>query len=273
MSVEIPSNKININEREQKLKQGVDRFKTLMAEKFKNDDLIRVNRALELMLQVHLPQKDRSDGKPYAQHPLEVAEKVMEISDNLTPDLIVSALLHDSIEDMPEIIFAKRANRKYPDHNYQLKITEDLKKKYFQILRDWSFKEIEHDYGPKVLYYLYNLTNHDFDSLVEELPELSAEEKIEFKNQAYASHVEDIINDSDLCLLKYADFSSNVDLKSLPNKSEKYFKLKRKYSSIIPIFINRLKKIDKSHQLYTRKDSIIKDLETIYQKQYNSGRQ
>lgn len=269
MSVEILSNQMDIDEREKKLRQEIDEFKFLITEKFKDQKLSKINEALDLMLEIHLPQKDRSDGDPYAKHPLEVAKKVLEVGDNLTADLVISALLHDSAEDMPEILFAKRANRKFPNQNYEFKISEEVKKKYLTILRDWSFKELEEQFGPKVVYCLRHLTNHDFDSLVEEIPELSAEEKIEFKNQAYASHVEDIIEDPDLCLLKYADFSKNIDLKSLPSESEKYFKLKRKYSSVIPIFINKLKMITEKHQLYNRKELLIQELEDMYQRQYN----
>jgi hypothetical protein len=269
MSVEILSNQLDIDEREKKLRQNIDNFKLLIAEKFKDEELSKINKALELMLEIHLPQKNRSDGEPYAKHPLEVAEKVLEISDNLSANLVVSALLHDSAEDMPEILFAKRANRKFPNHNYELKLSEKIKKNHLNILREWSFKELEEKFGPKVAYYLRALTNHDFDSLVEELPDLAAEEKIEFKNQAYAAHVEEIIGDPELCLLKYADFSKNIDLKNLPSEGEKYFKLKRKYASVIPIFINKLKMITEKHQLYKRKESIIQELEDVYQKQYN----
>lgn len=268
MSVEIPENKIMINEREQRIQETLDNFKLLIAEKFNNNDLIKINKALKLMQEVHLPQKDRSDGKPFAEHPLEVAQKVIEMGADLKPDLIVAALLHDSIEDMPEILFAKRANRKFPNHNYDFTITQQTKKNYLHIFKDWSFKEIKEQFGPKVVYYLYNLTNHDFDSLVEELPSLSAEEKIDFKNEAYASHVVEIIKDSNLCLLKYADFSTNIDLKSIPTGDEKYFKLKRKYASVIPIFINQIKMIDNDHQLFNHKELIIRNLEKIYLEQY-----
>jgi len=165
---------------------------------------------------------------------------------------------------MPEVLFAKRANRKFPNRGYNIKINEQVKKNHLPVLRDWSFKEIKQQFGPKILYYIQNLTNHDFDSLAEDLNNLSDEEKIDFKNQAYASHVEEIITDPDLCLLKYADFSKNIDLKNLPLESEKYFRLKRKYSSVIPIFISRLKMITEDHQLYSRKDLIIKNLEDVY---------
>jgi hypothetical protein len=269
MSVEILSNQANIDERERKLKQSIDEFKLFIAEKFKDENLSKINKALELMLEIHLPQKDRSNGEPYAKHPLEVAKKVLETGNNVTVDLLTAALLHDSAEDMPEILFAKRANRKFPDRHYELKISEETKKTYLNTLREWSFKELEEEFGIKVAHYLRALTNHDYDSLVEELPDLSNQDKIEFKHQAYASHVEEIIEDPDLCLLKYADFSKNIDLKNLPSDGEKYFKLKRKYASVIPIFIKKLKMINEKHQLYQHKESIIKELEDVYQKQYN----
>lgn len=269
MSVEILSNQVIINEREQRVRRSVEEFEFLIEKRFEGEGLAKVKKALDLMLEIHLPQKDRSDGNPYVKHPLEVAEKVLKISDNITPDLIVSALLHDSVEDMPEILFAKRANRKFPNRNYKFKIDQQVKDNYFEIFKDWSFKEIDLKFGPTVLYYIKNLTNHDFDSLAEDVGGLTDEEKIEFKNKAYASHVEEIIKDPNLCLLKYADFSQNINLKNLPQDGEKYFKLKRKYSSVIPIFIEKLNKTEEGHQLFSRKKEIIDDLKETYQKQYN----
>jgi hypothetical protein len=271
MPVEVPFNQTEINEREKRIEQSLAKFKDLLATRFNQEELSKINTALNLMLEIHLPQKDRADGKPFIQHPLEVASKVIEIGDKLTPDLVISALLHDSIEDMPEVIFAKRANKKFPNHNYKLTINEYLKKNYLQIFRDWSFREIDQEYGSRVSYYLDNLTNHDFDSLTEELPGLSLEEKNALKNGLYADHVKDIIKDPDLCLLKYADFSSNIDLSSLAPESEKYLKLKRKYASVILIFIDQLKKIERNHQLFDRKEMIIADLKNVYEQQYKSS--
>jgi hypothetical protein len=180
MSVEILSNPTTINEREKKMRQDVDEFKLLVTEKFDGQELHKIKEALNLMLEVHLPQKDRSNGDPYAKHPLEVAKKVLEMGDNVTTDLIISALFHDSVEDMPEVLFAKRANRKFPGRNHELKISEEIKRKYLTILRDWSFKELEDRYGKKVANYLRHLT-HDFDSLSEDLSSLSDEEKSYFQ--------------------------------------------------------------------------------------------
>jgi len=269
MSVEILSNQLDINEREKKLKNAIDEFKTLITKKFKEQELQKINEALDLMLEIHLPQRDRHNGDPYAAHPLEVAKNVLEIGDKVSADLIIAALLHDSAEDMPEILFAKRANRKFPKRNYELKVNEQVKNNNIDILRDWSFKEIEEQFGSKVTSYLRHIT-HDFDSLAEELSNLSEEEKNTFKNQAYICYIEDIIEDSDLCLLKCADFSKNIDLKGLSPESEKYLRLKRKYTSIIPIFINKLKSINESHQLYSNKEVIINELEDVYQKYYSN---
>jgi len=94
------------------------------------------------------------------------------------------------------------------------------------------------------------------------------EDKQKLKNILYAEHVEKIIKDPDLCLLKYADFSANIDLRSLPKDGDKYKKLRRKYKSVIPVFIKQLDDIPKEHSLYNRKDELIKNLEKIYKEQY-----
>jgi len=56
MSVEILSNQADINEREKKIKNNLAEFKNLMAEKFTDQELLRINQALDLMLEIHLPQ-------------------------------------------------------------------------------------------------------------------------------------------------------------------------------------------------------------------------
>ena len=267
MTIEVPKNFNEINRREEVLKNDIENFKTLINEKFKGEEKEKINKALELMLELHLNQKDRSDGNPYAKHPLEVAEKVIEVADDIKSDLVISALLHDSVEDKADMLFAKRANRKFNGNEYNLIITEETKDKYKDIFKDWAFKEIREEFGEKIEYYIKNLTNHDFDSLAEDM-NLIGDDKVEFKNQAYAHHVEEIIEDPDICLLKYGDFSKNMDLSSLPKENSKYDKLKRKYKSVIPIFINRLKEISENHQLFLKKDMLIDDLQRTYNTQY-----
>jgi hypothetical protein len=218
------------------------------------------------MLKVHLPQKDRVDGKPFASHPLAVAERVMELSDN--PELVIAALIHDGVEDQSDYIFVERVNRKFPDRNFlHLKIDETSKLKYKDIFKNWSFREIKERFGSKVEYYTQNMTNHDFNSLAESLG-LIGEDKQNFINQLYGEHVEDIMSDPDLLTLKLADLSINIDLHSLDPEGEKYKKLKRKYKSVIKAFLKKLQDLEENHPLYKKKDEIMAQLTKIYEEQY-----
>lgn len=269
MPVETFSNPLEVKERKEAIKDDIEEFKEIIKNKFNPEMLAKIHEALNLMLKIHLQQSDRADGEPYAKHPLAVAKKLIEIDETADSRLIISALLHDSAEDMPEVLFSERANRKFPNRHNNLQITQEIQQKYAHTLKEWAFKELRDLFGKEVEYYLRNLTNHDFDSLAEDLSDLSDIEKLNFKHQSYARHIEEIIEDPDLCLLKYADLSQNMDLQSLSKKSKKYFKLKRKYSSVIPIFIDKLKKINSNHPLYQKREEMINELEDVYQSQYS----
>ncbi len=255
-----------MSERRERIEDKIKNFQAKVAEKFKGENLTKIEAALDFMLKVHLPQKDRVDGEPFASHPLAVAEKVMELSDN--PELIIAALIHDSVEDQPDYIFAERVNRKYPDKQYlQFNIDATSKLRYREIFKDWSFREIKERFGDTVRYYTANMTNHDFNSLAESLG-LTGEAKQNFINQAYGEHVEDIMSDPELFTLKLADLSVNIDLHSLDPSGEKYQKLKRKYKSVIEAFLIKLKGLPEHHPLYPKKTEAIETLEKIYNEQY-----
>jgi hypothetical protein len=272
MTLEIYSNPEARLDRKKRISTDLEDFKNNLEEKFENEDgKEKVLKALDLMLEVHLDQKDRADGTPYAKHPLEVAQKVLDISDSFNADLVSASLLHDSVEDKSDVLFTKRVNKRYPDKEYMFTVNDELREKYKEIFKRFSFRELKERFGEKLEYYVYNLTNHDFDSLVEDTkPNTSKEEKEMLKNDLYKQHVEEIIKDSDLCLLKYADFSVNMDLRSLDKNSSKYKKLRRKYKSVIPVFIQQLKDIDESHSLYHKKDKLIADLQEVYKNQYSN---
>ncbi|MCF7795336.1 hypothetical protein K9M50_03185 [Patescibacteria group bacterium] len=270
MSLEIYSNPEARIDRKERISDDLESFKQNLENNFENEEeKTKVFKALDLMLEVHLGQKDRADGMPYAKHPLEVAQKTLDITDEPSADLVVASLLHDSVEDKSDVLFAKRVNKKYPEKNYMFNVNDELKEKHKEIFKSFSFRELKDMFGEKVEYYVYNLTNHDFDSLIEDTkPNASKEEREILKNNLYKEHVEEIIQDPDLCLLKYADFSVNVDLRSLDKNSVKYKKLRRKYKSIIPVFIEQLKDIDENHSLYNKKDKLIANLKNVYEKQY-----
>jgi hypothetical protein len=268
MSFELNPNYEQISVRREKLEQKITDFRNKIVEKFSETDQAKIIEALDFMLKIHLPQSDRVDGEPFASHPLAVAGRVAELSNN--PDLVISALIHDSVEDQPEHIFVERIKRKHPNHNsLNISIDNETKEKYRSIFTTWSFKEIEDLFGHKIKYYTENMTNHDFGSLAESLS-LEGDDKQEFVNRLYAEHVENIINDPDLFTLKLADLSINIDLNSLSQDSDKYRKLKRKYKSVIEAVLVKLQNIPENHPLYIKKDEIIDDLNKVYLEQYSN---
>lgn len=266
MTLRINSNPEAVLARREKIEDEVDVFKNRVVERFEAADAEKILAALDFMLKVHLPQKDRVDGRPFASHPLAVAERVMELSDN--SELVIAALIHDGVEDQSDYIFVERVNRKFPDRNFlQLSIDETSKMRYKDIFKNWSFREIKDRFGPQVEYYIQNMTNHDFNSLAESLG-LTGEDKQNFINHLYGEHVEDIMKDPELFTLKLADLSVNIDLHSLDPQGEKYKKLKRKYKSVIEAFLRRLQDLGEDHPLYGKRQEVMAQLAKIYEEQY-----
>jgi hypothetical protein len=266
MSFELNTNSQEVFARREKIEAEIESFRAKAAEKFFGEDLQKITEALDFMLKIHLPQSDRADGKPFASHPLAVAERAMELSDN--PDIVAAALIHDGVEDQADRIFIERINRKYPNRDFvHINIDEEIKKKHKHIFRERSFREIKERFGDKVQYYVENMTNHDYNSLAEDLG-LIGEAKRDFINRHYAEHVEEIMGDPDLFVLKLADLSVNIDLHSMNPKSEKYQKLKRKYKAVIEAVMEKLKNLESAHQLYEKRDEALSELDQIYKEQY-----
>lgn len=256
----------SIARRQEALEKEVNNFKALAQEKFSGPELKQVLSALDFMLKIHLPQSDRVDGKPFASHPLAVAEKVINLDPD--PELVCAALLHDGVEDQCDQIFASRVNRKFPQKNFlQFKVSPEAKAKHREIFKDWSFKEIKERFGEQVEYYVENMTNHDYYGLADDLG-LYGEEKADLVNRLYSEHVEMVLDDPKLFTLKLADLSVNIDLHSLPEGSEKQLKLKRKYKSVIEMVISKLENINEQHPLFKQRDQVTEELKNIYKEQY-----
>ena len=58
-----------------------------------------IEEALKLSIVLHIDQADRPDGTQYIEHPLSVAVMLLKYSVAPTQEELVSALLHDSVED------------------------------------------------------------------------------------------------------------------------------------------------------------------------------
>ena len=88
-------------------------------------DLAKIFRAASFAAKKHSHQKRKgSDGEPYINHPVEVANILTGVGELTDPDVITAALLHDTVEDC-----------------------------------DVSFEEIEERFGSQVAGYVRELTD------------------------------------------------------------------------------------------------------------------
>jgi (p)ppGpp synthase/HD superfamily hydrolase len=180
-----------------------------VASQFPRGEQEKIYDAVLLMFGLHLDQRDRTGGEPYVTHLVSVAENVLKMKPD--KDLVVSALLHDSIEDQAEKI---------------------------------SLSDIEQRYGERVKNIVEGLSEPDFDDILEG-KELTKEEYREQKYRIYAKHVAETIEDTDCLIVKLADFIDNISgLYDLPENKDSQRRRKenliKKYLPVMDIFLERL---------------------------------
>jgi len=73
-------------------------FRNVISKKFLNEDVTSILKGLQIASSSHLNQ-ERSDGNPYIIHPIRVALLLMKFHNPTTSEMIIAALLHDSLED------------------------------------------------------------------------------------------------------------------------------------------------------------------------------
>jgi (p)ppGpp synthase/HD superfamily hydrolase len=179
--------------------------------------------ALLIMYEVHFDQKDRPDGSPYVEHPLGVATNVLNSLERPDFEIVVAALLHDSVEDQPEKLAAK-----IHFWNTGGKTEEEGALHY-----------IENRFGERVRGIISSLTNPDFAA---ELNRSGQEVNTENKNRLYAKHVEEAIENPDVLPIKLFDFAENALRLDKVTDPVRRLKLTQKYVPVVNIFIARLSK-------------------------------
>jgi hypothetical protein len=180
----------------------------------KEQQLAKFTEALELAMKIHSDQKPRPDG-PYVNHILRVSTRIIEEYGIKDLELVIAALLHDSVEDQSE----KLANLAINDKN----IPE----------REKALLFIGDNFGERVKNTVFKLTN-----LEHEDKSISQDQK----NKVYLEHVKEAIEDPDVLPIKLADFSDNaLNLESV-KETERRLKLSHKYLPVIEVFIERLER-------------------------------
>lgn len=210
----------------------------------------RVMDALGLMAEVHSDQKPRPDGTPYVEHPLDVADRAFEYMEVKDADIVVAALLHDSVEDQAPKLAAKAR--------------PSLRRKTEQ---QRALDYIDGRFGHRVGKIVHGVTNPDFDAiltregLIPDTPEYKAR-----KNILYRDHVEEAIEDKDIVLAKYFDFSANAfGLENLKDEAKRA-KLVKKYYPVVGVFITRLTRATDLNIKPELRDKMVADLYTAQDK-------
>lgn len=212
-------------------RHNLEVFTKEISEKYSADDQREIYDALMLMFSLHIYQEDRPDSSPYVSHPLIVARKAAELPQSPDKSLVIAALLHDAVEDQADKLSSI----------YDQK-TEGLTDEQRALL------EIQRKYGDKVENLISHLSNPDFDMILEKQgirPENPHYR--ELKNQLYAKHVAESIEDHDVLVIKLSDFSENaLNLSALPDGTEQQKEKKQtlinKYVPVMKIFIDRLQR-------------------------------
>lgn len=211
----------------------------------------RIHDALHVMLYAHQGQDGRRPGEDYALHPLEVTLHVIEEFGAIAPEIIIAALLHDTVEDQPARLLS----------------LEKQPPRAGSPLPQQALQTLDARFGPRVAELVGLLTNPDFASL---LAQHHAAERATTKYQLYQQHVLGIFEqDAEAFLIKMADFAQNalrlVEIPEGPRKAH----FRRKYGPVILLVIERLNGLtDPAHPLFARRAALIKQLTAVYQRDY-----
>jgi len=173
----------------------------------------KIEKAINLAIEIHKDQKPRPDG-PYVNHILRVANRIIEEYGIKDPELVMAALLHDSVEDQANKLASLLPN--------DLTMESD---------RAAALLFIRNEFGERVEKIVFKLSNPERE------PEGSSAEE---RNIIYKEHVKEAIEDEDVLPIKLSDFSDNgLNLNSVSD-SERRLKLSKKYLPVMEVFIERL---------------------------------
>ena len=213
--------------------EQVQTFRAQLNLAFTFQDVERILYALELMVELHLSQATRPDGTPYIEHPLDVASQVFEAMAQKDSDVVVAALLHDAVEDQPDLLAQKVKRR-----------PSEVKKTASELALD-AIEELTQ--SARVREIISGLTNPDFAALLKQkgiqkgTDDAEQATYLEAKNALYAEHVREAIHDPDVAIIKLFDFAANsLKLDTLSDATIRT-RLRDKYMPVVSIMLNRLR--------------------------------
>jgi (p)ppGpp synthase/HD superfamily hydrolase len=195
----------------------------------------------------------RPDGTAYVHHPVRVALSVaikFEVGD---PALLMAALLHDTVEDKAkELVEALGGD---PSSSAGI--------------RHEAFACIRQHFGARTAEVVERLTNPDFDELARVARENGdSRDTASIKRELYKEHFLEILEkDPEAFLIKLCDFAENAyNLGQL--SEERRAKLALKYGPVMVAVRDALSALDGGHSLFRFKDSILAELDAVYERDY-----
>ncbi len=224
----------------------------------------KITEAMDLMIILHVDQKDRPDGPPYLSHTTNVARRLIEEYGVSDPELIIAALLHDSVEDQVEKLSERSSSTE----------TEPR-------LRALDY--IEQRFGKRVRYIVAELSNPEGggEELKARKATMTEHDIARAKMDIYKEHVRSMVTkvnfetgkpDVGIALIKLGDFSDNaLSLHRISERNEageidqkklgKKVKLCVKYAPVIEVFIERISQDDLEAVLGDKRESVIEALQ------------
>jgi hypothetical protein len=201
--------------------------------------------ALSVMLDVHICQEDRPNGQPYVNHPLEVALWLDRQAGIRDPDVLIAALLHDTIEDRAAPLIA-RCGGEIPAAGVRAEALRTLARRF----------------GERPAELVDRLTNP---------PSYERATDLVTKWRWYRIHVRRLwAEDPAAAALKLADFAQNaLRLDRIADPGTKV-RLQAKYRPAMRFFIAALESLDDpTHPLYAVGDALGEQMKAVYKRDYN----
>lgn len=215
-----------------RIDKEISEFRESVKGKFSEEDSKKISDTLDIMLYLHCEQEDRMDGNPYIIHPLEVASDLVTKFEIKDADLIIAALLHDSVEDQ-----SQRIVEKFSDEATDKLSEEELQNKAFDIISE--------KHGIRVENIVRGMTNPNFAKILN------------------IEHVKKAIKNPDVFVVKLSDFMRNAG--NIPQQELIRTKFIKRYIPVIKdVFIPALENMTESHSLYKKKNAILSKLQGLY---------
>lgn len=215
-----------INNLEVLLKRIIDNFPTESHDQIVN--------AIADVIYLHAGQKTRLSGELVIEHLLKTASLLFDLVKDVKPEEVVTALLHDAIEDRARTMIETSDGafgamlEKFPDNENFV-----------------ASMRLRSAYGRNIQVMLSSLVKPDYEKEIAQVggsSNLSPEEHRKIKGKLYVGYLNKALSNPDVCMVKLADFIANSsDVDNIPDEhSAKRDDIKTKYYGGFAVVLEKL---------------------------------